>query len=80
MVKKTTKAFPVALFSVFCCRDPNNGELKVPARWPTFTSTGHQFLEINSKMDVNYIQQKMRMRYVHFWTSVLPSLTTTISE
>ncbi|KAM4719179.1 uncharacterized protein FYW61_015025 [Anableps anableps] len=54
--------------------DPNIGDLSVPATWPTFTSTGHKFLEINSKMDASYVRQKLRMRYVNFWTSVLPNL------
>uniref|UniRef100_UPI003AAB4710 bile salt-activated lipase n=1 Tax=Centroberyx gerrardi TaxID=166262 RepID=UPI003AAB4710 len=56
--------------------DPNKGGLSVPTTWPKFTSTGHQFLEINAKMNKNYVKQKMRMRYVHFWTSVLPSLAS----
>ncbi|KAK5599013.1 hypothetical protein CRENBAI_000210 [Crenichthys baileyi] len=56
--------------------DPNSGDLRVPATWPTFTSTGHRFLEINSKMDAGYVGQKLRLRYVNFWTSVLPSLPT----
>ncbi|XP_068430033.1 bile salt-activated lipase-like [Clinocottus analis] len=60
--------------------DPNIGESGVPTAWPPFTSDGHKFLEINSKMDRNYVQQKMRMRHVHFWTSVLPGLPMTISE
>ncbi|XP_031694484.1 bile salt-activated lipase-like isoform X1 [Anarrhichthys ocellatus] len=60
--------------------DPNKGESSVPATWPKFTSDGHQFLEIHSKMDKSYVGQKMRMRYVHFWTSVLPNLPMTISE
>ncbi|XP_028274095.1 bile salt-activated lipase-like [Parambassis ranga] len=60
--------------------DPNKGDSKVPATWPKFTSTGHQFLEINSKMNANYVGQKLRLRYVHFWTSVLPNLPTVVSE
>ncbi|XP_035995964.1 bile salt-activated lipase [Fundulus heteroclitus] len=56
--------------------DPNTGDLSVPASWPTFTSTGHKFVEINSKMDASYVRQKLRLRYVNFWTSVLPSLPT----
>uniref|UniRef100_A0A3Q2Z1D0 Carboxylic ester hydrolase n=1 Tax=Hippocampus comes TaxID=109280 RepID=A0A3Q2Z1D0_HIPCM len=59
--------------------DPNNGDLSVPATWPKFTN-GHQYLEINNKMDKNYVRQKMRMRYVHFWTSVLPNLPISILE
>ncbi|MEQ2294038.1 hypothetical protein AMECASPLE_039727, partial [Ameca splendens] len=60
--------------------DPNSGDLRVPATWPTFTSTGHRFLEINSKMDAGYVGQKLRLRYVNFWTSVLPSLPTVYLE
>ncbi|TNN43540.1 Bile salt-activated lipase [Liparis tanakae] len=60
--------------------DPNNGELRVPTAWPKFTSNSHRYLEINSKMDRNYVQQKMRLRYVHFWTSVLPNIPMDISE
>uniref|UniRef100_A0A8C6KTU9 Carboxylic ester hydrolase n=1 Tax=Nothobranchius furzeri TaxID=105023 RepID=A0A8C6KTU9_NOTFU len=56
--------------------DPNKGGLSVPVSWPAFTSTGHQFLEINSKMDKGYVGQKLRMRFVNFWTSVLPNLPT----
>uniref|UniRef100_A0A1A8ASG0 Carboxylic ester hydrolase n=1 Tax=Nothobranchius furzeri TaxID=105023 RepID=A0A1A8ASG0_NOTFU len=48
--------------------------------WPAFTSTGHQFLEINSKMDKGYVGQKLRMRFVNFWTSVLPNLPTVHAE
>ncbi|XP_068608855.1 bile salt-activated lipase-like [Brachionichthys hirsutus] len=54
--------------------DPNKGELSVPVTWPPFTSAGHKYLEINSKMNVNYVKQNMRLRQVHFWTSVLPNL------
>ncbi|XP_029921540.1 bile salt-activated lipase [Myripristis murdjan] len=53
--------------------DPNRG-MKVPSTWPKFSSSGHQYLEINSKMNKNSVKQKMRLRYVHFWSSVLPSL------
>ncbi|XP_074473824.1 bile salt-activated lipase-like [Sebastes fasciatus] len=58
--------------------DPNKGDLRVPTTWPKFTSTGHQFLEINSKMNKSYVGQKLRMRYVHFWASVLPNLSLPI--
>ncbi|XP_029024966.1 bile salt-activated lipase-like [Betta splendens] len=57
--------------------DPNNGALSVPVTWPAFSS-GERFLEINSKMNKDYVRQKLRLRYVHFWTSVLPSLPTTL--
>ncbi|XP_053266954.1 bile salt-activated lipase-like [Pleuronectes platessa] len=58
--------------------DPNKGELSVPVTWPEFTSTSHQFLDINSNMKKDSVGQKMRMRYINFWTSVLPNLSTTI--
>ncbi|CAG5867226.1 carboxyl ester lipase, tandem duplicate 1 [Menidia menidia] len=60
--------------------DPNKGELSVPATWPEFTNSGHKFLEINSRMDSSYVRQKQRLRYVHFWTSILPNLPDIISE
>ncbi|XP_040054007.2 bile salt-activated lipase [Gasterosteus aculeatus] len=60
--------------------DPNIGESGVPVAWPKFTSYGHEFLEINSKMDRNYVGQRMRIRYVHFWASVLPNLANAISK
>ncbi|XP_033502325.1 bile salt-activated lipase [Epinephelus lanceolatus] len=59
--------------------DPNKGE-SVPATWPKFTNTGHQYLEIHHNMNKNYVKQKMRMRYVHFWCSVLPNLPISIYE
>ncbi|XP_069370251.1 bile salt-activated lipase-like [Paralichthys olivaceus] len=54
--------------------DPNKGELSVPVTWPEFTITGQKFLDINSKTNNDSVGQKMREPYVHFWTSVLPSL------
>ncbi|XP_059214427.1 bile salt-activated lipase-like [Centropristis striata] len=60
--------------------DPNKGDLSVPATWPKFTSTGHQYIELHSSMNKHYVHQKMRMRYVHFWTSVLPNLPVVYSE
>ncbi|XP_042336988.1 bile salt-activated lipase-like [Plectropomus leopardus] len=59
--------------------NPNKGE-NVPATWPLFTGTGHQYLEIHSNMNKNYVKQKMRMRYVHFWCSILPNLPSSIYE
>ncbi|XP_038124301.1 bile salt-activated lipase-like isoform X2 [Cyprinodon tularosa] len=60
--------------------DPNTGDLSVPASWPAFTSTGHKFVEINGDMDSSYVKEKLRMRYVNFWTSVLPNLPTIYSD
>uniref|UniRef100_A0A3P8TMA5 Carboxylic ester hydrolase n=1 Tax=Amphiprion percula TaxID=161767 RepID=A0A3P8TMA5_AMPPE len=56
--------------------DPNKGGLSVPATWPQFTGDGHKYLEIRNNMDKNFVRQQMRLRYVNFWTSVLPSLPT----
>ncbi|XP_054896290.1 bile salt-activated lipase-like isoform X1 [Poeciliopsis prolifica] len=60
--------------------DPNVGDLRVPATWPTFTSTGHKYLEINSNMDAGYVRQKLRLRYVNFWTNIFPNLPSIYSE
>lgn len=57
--------------------DPNNGESKVPVEWPQFTSAGHQYVDINSKMDKGYVKDKMRLSFVEFWTSILPNLPVT---
>lgn len=70
----------VTVFSGYVHSDPNIGESGVPVAWPKFTSYGHEFLEINSKMDRNYVGQRMRIRYVHFWASVLPNLANAISK
>ncbi|XP_046901493.1 bile salt-activated lipase-like [Hypomesus transpacificus] len=56
--------------------NPNKGESKVPVTWPSFTSAGHQYLEIHSKMNRNYVKQKLRMRHVHWWSSIYPRLPT----
>ncbi|CAL8317784.1 unnamed protein product [Lota lota] len=53
--------------------DPNKG-LSVPVTWPRFQKDSHQYLEINSKMNRDYVRQKLRMRHVHFWGTVLPKL------
>ncbi|XP_029300719.1 LOW QUALITY PROTEIN: bile salt-activated lipase-like [Cottoperca gobio] len=72
---RDVSGYMIAYWSNFArTGDPNKGELRVPVTWPQFTSTGHQFLEINSKMNKNYVRQNLRMRFVHFWTSVLPGL------
>ncbi|XP_038124300.1 bile salt-activated lipase-like isoform X1 [Cyprinodon tularosa] len=60
--------------------DPNSGGLSIPATWPAFTSSGHQFVEINADMDGSYVKKDLRMRYVNFWTNTLPSLPTIYSE
>ncbi|CAJ1070932.1 bile salt-activated lipase-like [Xyrichtys novacula] len=59
--------------------DPNKGE-RVPVTWPEFTSSGHPFLEINSKMNKEYVRYQLRLSFVQFWTSVLPKLAGIITE
>ncbi|XP_059894304.1 bile salt-activated lipase-like [Gadus macrocephalus] len=54
--------------------DPNMGKSKVPLTWPKFTCSEQKYLEINSKMDRTSVGQKMRSRFVHFWTNTLPNL------
>lgn len=66
--------FTSVFLSAYFHRDPNRGNLKVPVTWPELTSTRHQFLDINGKMNESSIGQEMRLRFVHLWTSTLPSL------
>ncbi|XP_034057901.1 LOW QUALITY PROTEIN: bile salt-activated lipase-like [Gymnodraco acuticeps] len=54
--------------------DPNEGELSVPATWPTFNSTGQKFVELNSKMNESYVGENMRMPFVDLWTNVIPNI------
>ncbi|XP_055009663.1 bile salt-activated lipase-like [Boleophthalmus pectinirostris] len=54
--------------------DPNQGGSSVPVTWPKFRSGGDQYLEIRNDMGQGFVHQKMRLRFVTFWTSVLPSL------
>ncbi|KAM7369282.1 hypothetical protein PAMP_013562 [Pampus punctatissimus] len=54
--------------------DPNNGNMKVPVTWPEFTSTGHLFLDINSKINESSIEHDLRSRFVRLWTSTIQSL------
>ncbi|XP_057216903.1 carboxyl ester lipase, tandem duplicate 2 [Triplophysa rosa] len=53
--------------------DPNRGESSVPVTWPEFTNTGHEFLELNHNTNKNSVKQRLRMRYVYYWTSVYAS-------
>ncbi|CAJ1070933.1 bile salt-activated lipase-like [Xyrichtys novacula] len=59
--------------------DPNKGE-SVPAIWPEFNSLEHKYLEINSKMNKNYVRQQLRLPYVHFWGNVLPQFTGIVTK
>ncbi|KAJ4918259.1 hypothetical protein JOQ06_005126 [Pogonophryne albipinna] len=60
--------------------DPNEGQLRVPATWPTFNSTGQKFVELNSKMNESYVGENMRMPFVDLWNKVMPSLPNIIPE
>lgn len=62
------------MYVICCCRDPNSGYSDVAVTWPEFTSTNHKYIDIHSDMDVSYVKTEMRMPFVKFWTSVLPSL------
>lgn len=55
-------------------RDPNNGESKVPVTWPAYTTSGQKYLEINANMNKNYVHEKMRVRFVNWWSNIFPSL------
>ncbi|KAJ8286298.1 hypothetical protein GJAV_G00036860 [Gymnothorax javanicus] len=56
--------------------DPNKGESRVPVTWPPFTLSEHQYLEINEDMNRNSVRQKLRTRFVHFWTDTYARLPT----
>ncbi|XP_051537465.1 bile salt-activated lipase-like [Myxocyprinus asiaticus] len=56
--------------------DPNKGESRVPVAWPQFTSTGHQFLEINNRINKDSVKQMLRTRFVYYWTSVYTGFPT----
>ncbi|RXN12904.1 bile salt-activated lipase-like protein [Labeo rohita] len=53
--------------------DPNNGESRVPVIWPEFASSGHQYLEINSKMNSDSVKKMLKTRMVYYWTTVFAS-------
>ncbi|KAJ8408600.1 hypothetical protein AAFF_G00252350 [Aldrovandia affinis] len=48
----------------------------VPVAWPTFTSSGHQYLEMNDKINRDSVQQKLRIRFVHYWTETSVSASS----
>ncbi|NP_955901.2 carboxyl ester lipase, tandem duplicate 1 precursor [Danio rerio] len=56
--------------------DPNKGESKVPVTWPEFSNPGHQYLDINNKMNKNNVKQMLRTRLVYYWTTVFASYPT----
>ncbi|XP_031434150.1 bile salt-activated lipase-like [Clupea harengus] len=56
--------------------DPNKGESKVPVTWPAFNKETHQYVDINHSMDGNSVKQKMRLRFVNYWTNTYASLPT----
>ncbi|CAB1332803.1 unnamed protein product [Coregonus sp. 'balchen'] len=55
-------------------QDPNKGESNVPVTWPAYTTSGQKYLEINADMNRNYVHEKMRVRFVNWWSNILPSL------
>ncbi|XP_041916235.1 bile salt-activated lipase-like [Alosa sapidissima] len=59
--------------------DPNKGESDVPVNWPPFDSQTHKYVDINHRMGRNSVKQKLRMRFVNYWTNTFASLPT-ISE
>uniref|UniRef100_A0A087XBD3 Carboxylic ester hydrolase n=2 Tax=Poecilia formosa TaxID=48698 RepID=A0A087XBD3_POEFO len=60
--------------------DPNRGSLSVPVSWPQFSAFGHQFVEINGDMDSTSVGEKLRLRFVNFWTNILPNLPTMYAD
>ncbi|XP_033958847.2 bile salt-activated lipase-like [Pseudochaenichthys georgianus] len=60
--------------------NPNEGELSAPATWPTFNSTGQDFVELNSKMNESYVGENMRKPFVDLWNNVVPSFPDIIPE
>uniref|UniRef100_A0A3B3ZF13 Carboxylic ester hydrolase n=1 Tax=Periophthalmus magnuspinnatus TaxID=409849 RepID=A0A3B3ZF13_9GOBI len=60
--------------------DPNQGGSAVPAKWPQFQNGGERYLEIRNDMDDSFVHIDMRLRYVYFWTSFLPSLPDPIKS
>uniref|UniRef100_A0A3Q2D7P8 Carboxylic ester hydrolase n=1 Tax=Cyprinodon variegatus TaxID=28743 RepID=A0A3Q2D7P8_CYPVA len=61
---RDVSGYLIAYWTNFAKTDPNSGGLSVPATWPAFTSSGHQFVEINADMDGSYVKKDLRMRYV----------------
>ncbi|KAG5272825.1 hypothetical protein AALO_G00169700 [Alosa alosa] len=59
--------------------DPNKGESDVPVNWPPFNNQTHQYVEINHRMGRNSVKQKLRLRFVNYWTNTFSALPT-ISE
>ncbi|XP_016311542.1 bile salt-activated lipase-like [Sinocyclocheilus anshuiensis] len=53
--------------------DPSKGESSVPVSWPEFASSGHQYLNINNKMNRDSVKQMLRTRLVYYWTTVFAS-------
>ncbi|XP_030623829.1 bile salt-activated lipase-like [Chanos chanos] len=49
--------------------DPNKGGSTVPVTWPTYTTSGLKYLEINSRMSSSSVKQRLRTHYVQYWTT-----------
>nr|AAI24754.1 Cel.2 protein [Danio rerio] len=56
--------------------NPNTGESKVPVTWPEFSNPGHQYLDINNKINTNSVKKMLRTRLVYYWTTVFASYPT----
>ncbi|CAK6983190.1 bile salt-activated lipase-like [Scomber scombrus] len=54
--------------------DPNNGESRVPAQWPTFTKNQRAYLNINNKINKSSVRYDLRAEYVEYWNTVYSSL------
>ncbi|KAL2099540.1 hypothetical protein ACEWY4_003934 [Coilia grayii] len=60
--------------------NPNKGESGVPVTWPAFNNQTHQYVEINHRMGRNSVKQKMRLRYVNYWTNIFANMPTITIE
>ncbi|XP_076025622.1 bile salt-activated lipase-like [Genypterus blacodes] len=54
--------------------DPNEGDHRVPAVWPKFTSGTNRFVNISGQMTESSVGQDMRLGFMRLWTRILPSL------
>uniref|UniRef100_A0A4W4E5E5 Carboxylic ester hydrolase n=2 Tax=Electrophorus electricus TaxID=8005 RepID=A0A4W4E5E5_ELEEL len=62
--------------------DPNVGGSEIPVFWPRFIGEGHQFVDINHNTGKDSVKQKMRSRFVYFWTTTymsFPNVNETVS-
>ncbi|XP_062410097.1 bile salt-activated lipase-like [Sardina pilchardus] len=57
--------------------DPNKGE-SVPVNWPAFTTANHEYVDINHDMGRNSVKQKLRLRFVNYWTNTFANMPTLV--